>query len=377
MTKQSQGRPSSAADRSGGVAASFVAGLGPSMIGAAAAWAFAGVSFALWLLAVATMAAAAASIIGRGATRRPCAEAGPGATPLETASDDDAAALFDGAGRLLWASPSFLSHPRRAELGAHGGINGEPSLHYVIGAPQDARLSPPKAMFLVDAPQAENSSSKEEERSTAEANARAEMLGRALATLLAALARGADLPDAPRALDATFGTAWRAAAERRLQDRASFAEAAFDMDASAAGVAEAMGSLASRSQSQAASLEQTAAAMEEMEASVKAAAVDAESADTLARRTAARAEEGRTVMSEAVAAMSRIEESSGRISDIVSVIDAIAFRTNLLALNAAVEAALTVYDPKHMSYNFNKATRLRDDILAASKDLPPASDTKS
>lgn len=97
--------------------------------------------------------------------------------------------------------------------------------------------------------------------------------------------------------------------------------------------------LSQRTEEQAASLEQTSASMEEISATVRKNAENAQHADGLMRGTRQVADRGGEVVSQAVAAMSRIEDSSRKISDIISVIDEIARQTNLLALNAAVEAA--------------------------------------
>jgi methyl-accepting chemotaxis protein len=86
-------------------------------------------------------------------------------------------------------------------------------------------------------------------------------------------------------------------------------------------------------------LEETAAALNELTASVSSAAENAGKADSVARNTNQRAERSRQVVSEAISAMSQIEESSKQIARIIDVIDDIAFQTNLLALNAGVEAA--------------------------------------
>ena len=95
----------------------------------------------------------------------------------------------------------------------------------------------------------------------------------------------------------------------------------------------------SRSEQQAASLEQTSAAMEQFTGTVQQTAANASEADVLAKSAREAAEKGGDVVSEAVIAMKAINDSSNKIAAIISVIDEIAFQTNLLALNAAVEAA--------------------------------------
>ncbi|WP_423821152.1 methyl-accepting chemotaxis protein [Salinisphaera sp. SPP-AMP-43] len=97
--------------------------------------------------------------------------------------------------------------------------------------------------------------------------------------------------------------------------------------------------LSTRTQEQAASLEETAASMEEMTSTVKQNADNAAQADQLTQRVRSQAQDGQKVASEAVEAMQQIDDSSRRITDIIGMIDDIAFQTNLLALNASVEAA--------------------------------------
>jgi methyl-accepting chemotaxis protein len=97
--------------------------------------------------------------------------------------------------------------------------------------------------------------------------------------------------------------------------------------------------LSQRTEEQASSLEETSASMEQMSATVKKNAENAQNANQFANETANVADRGGAVVAQAVTAMSLIEESSRKISDIISVIDEIARQTNLLALNAAVEAA--------------------------------------
>ncbi|PTX00193.1 methyl-accepting chemotaxis protein [Pararhodobacter aggregans] len=97
--------------------------------------------------------------------------------------------------------------------------------------------------------------------------------------------------------------------------------------------------LSHRTETQAATLEETAAALDELTASVRAAAESASEVETVVADARKEAEKSGQVVSEAVAAMSLIRKSSTEISQIIGVIDDIAFQTNLLALNAGVEAA--------------------------------------
>ncbi len=107
----------------------------------------------------------------------------------------------------------------------------------------------------------------------------------------------------------------------------------------AAEIRSGAADLARRTEDSAGNLEQTAATTEQLAASIKQSAARSRMATELAGEAMGVAEAGQKVVSDAVAAIERIEASSTRISEIVSVIDGIAFQTNLLALNAAVEAA--------------------------------------
>ena len=97
--------------------------------------------------------------------------------------------------------------------------------------------------------------------------------------------------------------------------------------------------LSQRTEQQASSLQETAAAMEQLMATVKTTAETAHHADGLASAASAAAVKGGDVVAQVVQTMQDIAASSSRIADITSVIDGIAFQTNILALNAAVEAA--------------------------------------
>lgn len=97
--------------------------------------------------------------------------------------------------------------------------------------------------------------------------------------------------------------------------------------------------LSNRTEQQASALEETAASMEELGSTVQQNADSARQANQLAMKASTVAVQGGEVVGQVVETMKGINESSRRISDIISVIDGIAFQTNILALNAAVEAA--------------------------------------
>ena len=107
----------------------------------------------------------------------------------------------------------------------------------------------------------------------------------------------------------------------------------------ASEIASGNNDLSARTEQQAASLEQTAASMEQLTATVKQNAENARQASQLALSASETAEKGGNVVAGVVKTMSEIAGSSKKIADITSVIDGIAFQTNILALNAAVEAA--------------------------------------
>jgi methyl-accepting chemotaxis protein len=108
---------------------------------------------------------------------------------------------------------------------------------------------------------------------------------------------------------------------------------------SAGNISEATNNLSKRTEQQAAALEETAAALDEITATVRTAAERANEARHMVAETKTSANRSGEIVRNAVEAMGRIEGSSQKISQIISVIDEIAFQTNLLALNAGVEAA--------------------------------------
>ncbi len=106
-----------------------------------------------------------------------------------------------------------------------------------------------------------------------------------------------------------------------------------------AEIAQGNHDLSARTESQASALEQTAASMQELKGAVQHTAASARDASQLATEASSLATQGGQVVNDLVAAMAGISGASRQIADITSVIDSIAFQTNILALNAAVEAA--------------------------------------
>ena len=127
--------------------------------------------------------------------------------------------------------------------------------------------------------------------------------------------------------------------------------------------------LARRTEQQAASVEETAAALEEITTAVKDSARRAEEAGTLVARTREGAERSAIVVRDAIEAMQLIEKSSGEITNIISVIDEIAFQTNLLALNAGVEAARAGEAGKGFAVVAQEVRELAQRSAAAAKDI--------
>jgi methyl-accepting chemotaxis protein len=128
-------------------------------------------------------------------------------------------------------------------------------------------------------------------------------------------------------------------AERLSSIVADIQMSAVDVANAAAEISTSTTDLSQRTEQQAAGLEQTSASMEEISATVRKNAENAHHANDLTAATREVADRGGAVVAQAVDAMSRIEDSSRKIADIIGVIDEIARQTNLLALNAAVEAA--------------------------------------
>ena len=128
-------------------------------------------------------------------------------------------------------------------------------------------------------------------------------------------------------------------AERLTEIVTSIAASSDEVLSASSEIADGSLDLSERTEAQASALEETAAAMEEMASTVTTNSENAQEANQLSQEASNVASKGGEVVETAVSAMAAIEESSQKISDIIGVIDEIAFQTNLLALNAAVEAA--------------------------------------
>jgi methyl-accepting chemotaxis protein len=171
---------------------------------------------------------------------------------------------------------------------------------------------------------------------------------------------------------------FNAAVAQLRETLASVADATRSIDSGSRELSSSAGDLSKRTEQQAASLEETAAALDEITANVSSSSKRTEEALGIATNANASARQSGQVVSNAIDAMSRIEESSGKISQIIGVIDEIAFQTNLLALNAGVEAArageagkgfaVVAQEVRELAQRSAQAAKEIKDLIRASAD---------
>ncbi len=133
--------------------------------------------------------------------------------------------------------------------------------------------------------------------------------------------------------------------------------------------------LSSRTEEQASALQETASSMEELTGTVKQNADNARQASSLAANASEIANKGSAVVAQVVGTMGEINQSSARIADIISIIEGIAFQTNILALNAAVEAARAGEEGRGFAVVAGEVRSLAQRSSAAAKEIKELIDT--
>jgi methyl-accepting chemotaxis protein len=158
--------------------------------------------------------------------------------------------------------------------------------------------------------------------------------------------------------------------QRSLREVVGTVRQASDSIATGAGqIAAGNADLSQRTEEQASNLEETAASMEELTSTVLSSADASRQAAELAREASASAQAGGEVVEKVVTTMGEINASSRRISDIIGVIDGIAFQTNILALNAAVEAARAGEQGRGFAVVAGEVRNLAQKSASAAKEI--------
>ncbi len=227
----------------------------------------------------------------------------------------------------------------------------------------------------VRAEQARQKAEQERQQAAAEDAAHSNERARAIEMIAGALSRladkdlsyrlGDDMPDAYRQIRDDFNRM----SEEVCSIIVRIADASTAVHGATTEIASGVSDLSVRTEHQASSLEETAASMEELTATVRQNASNAQEANKLASAARLSAASGSEIASKAVAAIDKVEGSSRQISDIVGLIQEIAFQTNLLALNAAVEAARAGDAGRGFAVVANEVRALAQRAAQASKDI--------
>ena len=162
---------------------------------------------------------------------------------------------------------------------------------------------------------------------------------------------------------------FNSASDKLRRAMATIAENAKAISAGSHEIGTSASNLAKRTEQQAASVEETAATLEEITTTVRDSSIRAEEAGQLVARTKDHAEHSGQVVRDAISAMDQIASSSREISNIIGVIDEIAFQTNLLALNAGVEAARAGETGKGFAVVAQEVRELAQRSATAAKEI--------